>query len=122
MKIQFMISIALLLTIMVIPGYSVCRLLSFPPLDSVCIAPGLSLFLLSVMAILYSRLSIPASFFTLCLPIILMAILINVTTRPLRRFTSEPDSFRVSDLLCFAIPVLVLATYVFYTGLDGLDS
>ena len=122
MKIQFMISIALLLTIMVIPGYSVGRLLSLPPLDSVCIAPGLSIFLLSVMAILYSRLSIPASFFTLCLPIILMAILVIVTTRPLRRLASEPDSFRVSDLLCFAIPVLVLATYVFYTGLDGLDS
>lgn len=130
--IQFCLAFIAGAAILYVPGYLILRLVRINPLESLLIAPLISLATFGVEEIIFSLLHIPGSWLTLVLPLVVLLLLLQIVTAVVsqKKGISQQNVALVlrtnkKNWLILALYLLVafVVTLVFFVKpLDGANS
>lgn len=114
------LSTCLLIATLYIPGYLVSSTVLEDKCSAICMAPLPATALLAIMAIVYPVFGIAANYFSLALPLLLLSLGLNLTTRQLLR-PQRANWSQLPSLVFFFFVVLVITAYVFCNTLSSPD-
>lgn len=123
----FFISSLFLMFLLEVPGFAFSRLMCFSRIDSLLAAPLFSIALLEIISIIYSKLGFYASWVSLSLPCLLLALiflLIASFSRSRNTDVAKPSSGHSNWLILFLYIgiAFVIATKTYVLPLDGPSS
>ena len=125
---DFALAFALTVGVIYLPGTMLLAARSRSVVEAIVLAPLVSIPLLSIVATAYSVASIPSTFYTLFLPVVIISFFVFLAFSLYRGRASfaafhKPSLVHEGPGVAIAVTCgLVLCTYIYIYNLDGADS